>query len=122
MNIEVEIIKDLPVKELDKFVDLTVFAVARNDLDYTMSENRFPYRTGNLQRSSMAQGITKESNGVYCLYVPEGANYAARVWQYPQNTAWTNPDTYAQWFVTTYHNKMEIITHNAVTTALRSVR
>lgn len=122
MIIEVEILEHLPVDKLDKFVDLAVMGVARGTLDYTLSENRFPYRSGNLQTSSMSEGVRQESNGVYCLDVPSGADYAKYVWQFPQEINWTNPDTYAQWYVTTYNNKAEIITHNAVGNALRSVK
>lgn len=122
MNIEVKILKDIPVEKLEKFADLTVYAVARNTLDYTLSENRFPYKSGNLQRSSMAQAVRKEKNATYCLDVPVGAEYAEYVWQFPQNVSWTNPDTYAQWYITTYKNRAEILTHNAVNSALRSVK
>ena len=121
-GIEVILLEDIPVNKINKYVDLTVYGVARNTLDYTLSDNRFPYKTGNLQRSSMAQGIKQESDAVYCLNVPSGADYAEYVWQFPQNINWTNPDTYAQWYFNTYVNKTEIITHNAVNNALRSVK
>lgn len=123
LNVEIEIVEDIPKDKIEQYVDLVVYGVARGTMDYTFSERRFPYKTGNLQQSSMAQQIRHESNGVYCLDVPEGADYAKYVWQFPQDTTkWTNPETYAQWFATTYNNKMEIITQNAINNAIRSVK
>ena len=125
MNVEVEIkmLENLPTEKIDKYVDLVVYGVARNTLDYTMAENRFPYKTGNLQRSSMAQEIRQEQNGTYCLDVPVGAEYAMYVWNMPQETTnWTNPDSYSEWFLTTFQNKKEVITQQAVSTAIRSVK
>lgn len=121
ISVDVEVLESLPKDEIEKYVDLVVFGIARNTLDYTAGENRFPYLTGNLQRSAMAEGVRQESPGVYYLGA-DGADYAVRVWEMPQETTnWTNPDTYAQWYVTTYKNKQEIITLNAVNNALRSI-
>lgn len=123
MNVEVEInfIEELPIDKINEYKDLVVFGVARNVLDYTLAENRFPYLTGELQRSAMAEGVRKESECTYYLGA-EGVDYAKRVWEYPQKTNWTNPDTYAQWYVTMYQNKTEVITQNAIDNAIRSVK
>ena len=123
MNVEVEIkfIEELPIDKINEYKDLVVFGVARNVLDYTLGENRFPYLTGELQRSAMAEGVRKESECTYYLGA-EGVDYAKRVWEYPQKTNWTNPDTYAQWYVTMYQNKAEVITQNAIDNAIRSVK
>lgn len=124
MNVEVEfeVIDDLPVDKINRYTQLVVMGVARNTLDYTLGENRFPYLTGELQRSAMAEGVRQESE--YTFYLgAEGADYAEIVWQYPQETTnWTNPDTYSQWYVTMYNNKREIITQNAIDNAIRSVK
>lgn len=123
MNVDVEIkfIEELPIDKINEYKDLVVFGVARNVLDYTLAENRFPYLTGELQRSAMAEGVRKESECTYYLGA-EGADYAKIVWEYPQKTNWTNPDTYAQWYVTMYQNKAEVITQNAIDNAIRSVK
>ena len=121
VDVEVKIIKDLPIEELQKYVDLTIYGVARGTMDYTASDNRFPKRTGNLQMSSMAHDPRKENNGVYCLDVPAEAEYAKYVWNM-ENVNWTNPETYAKWFITVYQEKKDIITHNAVENAIRSVK
>ena len=122
VNVDIKVIKDLPVEQINKYVDLTVFGIARGVLDYTANENRFPYLTGNLQKSAMAEGVKKESSKTYYLGA-QGADYATYVWDYSQKgTNWTNPDTYAQWYVTTYKNKKEVITQLAIDNALRSVK
>ena len=122
VSVDVKIIEGLPVGKINEYVDLTVFGVARFTLDYTASENRFPYLTGELFRSSMAEGVRQESDYVYYLGA-EGVDYAVDVWNMPQETTnWTNPDTYAKWYVTTYNNKRELITRMAVDNAIRSVK
>lgn len=123
VNVEIEIIEDLPIKKIEEYADLVVYGVARKTLDYTYADNRFPKKTGNLERSSMAQPVRKEQQYTYCLDVPQQAEYAKYVWVMPQDTTnWTNPDTYAEWYVTTYKNKKDVITSIAVNDAIRSVR
>lgn len=122
IEVEVKIIEDLPIEKVNRYKDLCVFGVARNVLDFTLSDNRFPYLTGELQRSAMAEGVRQEAQNTYYLGA-EGVDYAEKVWQYPQETTkWTNPDTYAQWYVKVYENKKELITQNAIDNAIRSVK
>ena len=121
IKVEVQILKDLPVDEIEEYMDLTIYGVARATMDYTLSDNRFPYRTGNLQRSSMAHDPRKEKEYTYCLDVPAEADYAKYVWNM-ENVNWTNLDTYSKWFETVYKEKKDIITQNAVNNAIRSVK
>ena len=121
VGVEIKIIEDLPVEKINRYADMVVYGVARGVLDYTLSENRFPYLTGNLQRSAIAEGVRQESDKVYYLGA-DGADYAEDVWNYPQETTnWTNPDTYAKWYVTVYQNKKEVVTQQAIDNAIRSV-
>ena len=122
ISVDVEVIEDLPIDKIDRYVDLVVYGVARFTLDYTIAEHRFPYLTGNLERSAIAEGVRQESDKVYYLCA-EGADYAVDVWNYPQETTnWTNPDTYSRWYATVYDNKREAINSYAINNALRSVR
>lgn len=121
ISVSVEIPRELPIKELDRYMDLVVYNVARITLDYTNSKQRFPYLTGELNRSSMAEGVVSEGNKTYYLGAV-GVDYAPDVWEYPQETNWTNPNTYAQWYVTEYENEKELITNHAVSNALRLVK
>lgn len=122
IKVEIDIPKKLPIKELDSYIDRVVFNTARITLDYTNSKQRFPYLTGELNRASMAEGVVSEGNKTYHLGA-SGVDYAPIVWEYPQKgTNWTNPNTYAKWYVTEFENEKEIITHQAVNNALKMVR
>ena len=121
IKVSVEIPKQLPVKELDNYVDKVVYNTARITLDYTNSKQRFPYRTGELKRASMAEGVVGEGNKTYHLGA-QGVDYAPIVWNYPQSTNWTNPNTFAQWYVTEYKNEKETITQQAINNALNGLR
>ena len=121
ISVSVEIPRNLPIRELDRFTDLVVHGVARITLDFTNSKQRFPYLTGELNRASMAEGVVSEGNKTYHLGA-RGVDYAPDVWEYPQSTNWTNPNTYAQWYVTEYENEKELITNHAVSNALRLVK
>jgi hypothetical protein len=121
ISVNVEIPRELPIKELDRYTDLVVYNVARITLDYTNSKQRFPYLTGELNRASMAEGVVSEGNKTYHLGA-SGVDYAPDVWEYPQKTNWTNPNTYAQWYLTEYQNEKEIITNLAVNNAMKLVK
>lgn len=121
ISVSVEIPRELPIKELDRYTDLVVYNVARITLDYTNSKQRFPYLTGELNRASMAEGVVSEGNKTYHLGA-SGVDYAPDVWEYPQDTNWTNPNTYAQWYLTEYQNEKEIITSLAVNNAMKLVK
>lgn len=121
ISISVSIPKTLPIKQLDTFIDKTVYGIARNTLDYTNSKRHFPYLTGELNRASMAEGVRSERSKNYYLGA-RGVDYAPAVWKYPQNTNWTNPDTYAQWFVKEFKLEKDKIVRNAINNALRLVK
>jgi hypothetical protein len=116
IGVQIEMPKELPVKELVQYCDDVVFNVARATLDFTNSKGHFPYLTGELNRASMAEGVVKESYATYHVGA-SGVNYAPAVWNYPQNTNWTNPNTYAQWFITEFKNDKELIMYQAVSRA-----
>ncbi len=121
IKVDVEIPRELPVRELNQYVDDVVFNVARITLDFTNSKQRFPYLTGELNRASMAEGVVSEGNKTYHLGAA-GVAYAPDVWEYPQKTNWTNPNTYAQWYMTEYENEKEQITSLAVENAKKGYR
>ena len=122
MKISVEIPRDIPIKELDRFTDLTVYNIARMTLDMTNSKEHFPYLHGDLNESSMAQGVTKYAKDSYYLGTDGSVNYAQYVWNMPKGTHWTNSNTYAQWFITEFRNDKEVIVSQSVQNALRSVK
>ena len=121
IRVEVEIPRQLPIRELDNYIDDVVYNAARITLDFTNSKQRFPYLTGELNRASMAEGVVSEGNKTYHLGA-NGADYAPEVWEYPQKTNWTNPNTYAQWYMTEFANEKEQVMDLAVNNAIRKVK
>lgn len=117
INVNIEMPKELPVKKLTQYCDDVVFNIARETLDFTNKGEHFPYLTGELNRASMAEGVVKESYATYHVGA-EGVDYAPTVWTYPQkSTNWTNSNTYAQWYITQFKNKKEVIIQNAISKA-----
>lgn len=116
IKVDVEITRDIPVEQISQYIDDVVFNIARTTLDFTNSKRRFPYLTGELQKASMAEGVVKEKHATYHLGA-EGVDYAPYVWKMKQNTNWTNPNTYAQWYITEFKNDKEVITQQAVSNA-----
>lgn len=107
-QVEVKIVKDLPVEQLKKWEDKVVMGIARATLDITNSSHYFPYRSGALNQGSMAMGV-RGSNATYELGAT-GVSYAPRVWQFGSNTKWTNPSTLPQWYISAFQkHRTEII-------------
>ena len=122
VKVQVEIPKELPIRELNTYIDKVVYNTARITLDFTNSKQHFPYLTGELNRASMAEGVVSEGDKTYYLGA-QGVDYAPAVWEYPQKgTNWTNPNTYAKWYVTEYKNEKELIMQQAVSNAIKMVR
>ena len=128
ISVKVEIPRELPVRELDNYIDLTVHNIARLTLDYVNTkgggENHtfFPRDSGDLQAASMGAGVTKYGKNSYYLGADGTVDYAEIVWNYPKGTNWTNPSTYPQWYLTEYKNEKELITSIAVQNAKNGVR
>jgi hypothetical protein len=121
IKVNVEIPRNLPIRELDRYIDYTVYNMARITLDFTNSKQRFPYLTGELNRAAMAEGVVAEGGKSYHLGA-SGVDYAPDVWDYPQSTNWTNPSTYAQWYMTEFKNEKELIVKRAVENAKRGFK
>ena len=126
IKVSVEIPRELPIRELDRYIDYTVYNMARITLDLTNSaggENgHFPHLSGDLQDAAMAEGVVDEGGKSYHLGA-EGVDYAPLVWEYPQKgTNWTNPNTYAQWYMTEFKNEKELIVKRAVENAKKGIK
>jgi hypothetical protein len=112
-GIEFKVIKPLDTKAIDNYMDKCVMGIARATLDFTNTGHHFPYLTGELNRASMAEGVIKEADKTYHLGA-RGVDYAPKVWNYPQSTHWTNPNTYAQWYMTEYQRDENVIVESAI--------
>ena len=117
MNIEVKIVKDLPVEQINKFEDKVVYDVAVLTREFTKSSNAFPYLTGELQRQEIAAPIIG-SNKDYGLSA--GVSYATRVYNF-KNANWTNPSTQPQWYYNVFNKNGNTIISDSVVRALKEV-
>lgn len=120
-GVEIKIIKPLDTKAINEYMDKCVFGIARATLDFTNTGHHFPYLTGELNRSSMAEGVVKDGFGNYHLGA-RGVDYAPKVWGYSQSTNWTNPNTYAQWFMTEFNKDKNVIVESAIKQAKGTLR
>lgn len=118
MEIDTEIIKDIPVEQIAKFEDRTLYNITLLTREYTKSSQAFPYLTGTLQQSEVALPIQQIDTKCYGLGA--GVDYAVRVWTY-KKANWTNPSTQPQWYSSVLKNNAEVIFTNAVQTALKEV-
>ena len=118
MDFEIEVIRNLPVEQIHKFEDRTVYNMAVLTREFTKSANAFPYLTGTLYQSEIALPILNPGDKEYCLGA--GVDYATRVWTY-KNAQWTNPSTKPQWYATILNLNAEQITVIAVQTALKEI-
>ena len=117
MEIEVEITKELPVKQIDSFMDKTVYNMAVVTREYTKSQEAYPYLSGELSRQEEALPING-SNKEYTL--DRGVDYASKVWTYT-NVKWTNPKTQPQWYFNVFKNSKDIIKTEAINRAIKEV-
>lgn len=117
MEIEVEILKDLPTKQIDSFMDRTVYNMVSITREYTKSQDAYPYLTGELSKQEIALPI-EGSNKEYGL--GGGVSYAQRVWTYT-NVKWTNSKTQPQWYFSVFKNNKETITNEAINRALKEI-
>ena len=117
MNVEVQIIKGLPTKQIDMFEDKVIYNIAVLTREYTKSTNSYPYLTGTLQQTESSAPIIG-NNKDYGLAT--GVDYAKKVWTY-QNVNWSNPGTQPQWYATNFRLQGNMIINNAVNNALKEV-
>ena len=118
MNVEVQIVKDIPKEQIEKFEDRVVYGFAVETREYTKQDKVFPYKSGTLERSEIAAPIvgSKLNYGLTA-----GVDYAVAVYKL-DNAHWTNSNTKPHWYMTTLKTKEKTIQNNAVASALREVK
>lgn len=95
-----------------------MYAIARQTLDLTISNEYIPWRTGDMMLSSVAGGIGRDGGVDY--YIGSYTNYASSVWKMPQySTNWTNPNSKSRWYAYTLKHHSKTILENAVNKAWR---
>lgn len=117
MEVEVQIIQDIPKQQIEKFEDRVVYDVAVNTREFTKSSNSYPYLSGTLQRSEISAPIVGK-NKEYGL--TRGVDYASYVYKMVSPN-WTNKNTQPHWYMTNFKIKGNTIITNAVHSALKEV-
>lgn len=82
---------------LETVSDKVAYAVARQILDRAYTG--IPKDTGEMRQTSTAAGV-RGSNANY--YVGSYTSYAKEVWNYPDNTNWSEPGTNNKWYERTW--------------------
>lgn len=118
MNVEIEIIKELPKKQMETFEDKVVYNVALMTRNTTKENKFYPHLTGELERQEIASPISG-SNMTYSLL--SGVDYAKYVWKMT-DVKWTNPQTQPQWYYNAFNKQKEILVSGAVVKALKEIK
>ena len=117
MNIEIKIIKGIPVEKISKFEDRVVYYAASTTREYVKGRNAYPYLSGRLARAEIAAPIVGR-NKQYGL--TSGVDYAKYVWRM-KDVNWTNPSTKPQWYYTAFKEKGALLLTNAVLKAKKEI-
>ena len=97
---------------LHRIPDGTLWTIAKETLDMTVSKEYIPWRSGNMMFSSVTNGV-RGTNGDY--YIGSYTNYASSVWKMPQtSTNWTNPNSKSKWYAAMLMYYKETILNNAI--------
>lgn len=118
MKIQVEIIKGLPIEQIEEFEDKTIYNVAVETREFAKSSKAFPYLTGELERQEIAMQVMG-NNKEYSLGA--GIDYATYVYKLAKAN-WTNPSTQPQWYHSVFARNKEVIMAQSVANALRSLK
>lgn len=117
MEIEIEIVKELPVKQIDNFMDKTVYNCVALTREFTKNQEAYPYLSGELSRQEISLPI-EGSNKEYSLGA--GVSYATKVYSYT-NAKWTNPKTQPQWYFSVFDKSKDTIVNQAINRAIKEV-
>lgn len=121
ISCDIEIIKELPKDKINQWEDKVVYMISRKTLDFTDSNRHFPYLTGKLNEASMNEGVVKLGNKTYGLGA-RGVEYAPKVWQYGENTNWTNKNTLPQWYMGVFDKYKNEILEDAINVSNNEVK
>lgn len=108
------------LKQIDALPDKVVYEMARRLLDMTQVHipmSALPRHSGTLRRTTMSNGVKKGTlKGDY--YVTSigspTRSYANRVWNLPDSTNWTTPNTHPQWFKWSLKKYKNVIVRDAI--------
>lgn len=117
MRVEIEVLKDIPKEQINKFEDRVVYYTAVATREYVKSKNGYPYKTGKLRRTEVASPITG-GNKEYNLLT--GVGYAKYVYNFTKAN-WTNPSTIPQWYYNAFRTQGKTFVNEAVNKSLKEL-
>lgn len=123
MYIDVEIIKNIPEKQIKHFEDRVVYFTAISTREYTKGMRAYPYLSGDLSREEIASPVLG-SNGEYGLLAGTSKkvlSYAKYVYNF-KKANWTNKSTLPQWYHSVYRAKEKSIMNEAINKALKEIK
>lgn len=118
MNVEVEIIKDIPEQQIEQFTDRVIYNTAVLTREETKGLNAFPQLSGTLMREELAQQIIG-SNKEYGLV--GGTSYAKAVYDY-NKVNWTNKSTLPHWYKSVFEKSGNMILFNSIARSLKGLK
>lgn len=120
LKLDVKVSFNVPelVDTIEYFSDKVVYNVAVLTREMTKNLRAFPRLTGKLEQEEVASHIIG-NNKEYGLIA--GVDYAVSVWNFGENTAWTNPNTQTKWYYSVYDRHEKEIVNNAVDRVLKEV-
>lgn len=119
MNVNVEILKDIPKEQINRYEDRVVYNVAVLTREFTKGSRAYPHLTGELERTEIKAPIQNLGQKEYALL--RGTDYGKYVYKMT-GVHWTNPSTKPQWYETIYRNKKATINSMAQSTALKEIK
>ena len=96
-------------KELEERPNLITYAIARQTLD--LSFPHIPKDRGIMRQTSTSAGV-RGTDGNY--YIGSYTKYALKVWKMPDNTNWSEPNTFGRWYEKIWKRLGDNITKNIV--------
>lgn len=118
MNVEVKIVKGIPVQQIEQFEDRVVYNTAVLTRKETKTLNAFPQLTGTLMREELSQQING-SNKEYGL--ASGTSYAKAVYDY-NKVNWTNKSTLPHWYKSVFEKSGNMILFNSIARSLKGLK
>lgn len=118
ISVNVDIVKDIPTKQIKQYEDRVVYFTAITTREYTKGMRAYPYLSGDLEREEVSSQVLG-SNCEYGLLA--GVDYAKYVYNF-KKPKWTNKSTLPHWYNSVYRAREKSIMNEATYIALKELK